>query len=182
MARFLFTAGAYLTLAPVLLVLAGAARKVWCNWQRVARLQLEGAAILAVAVLSRFLLAGYIASVDQARGTSLAYWYDRGENGFLAVGLILFFLGFFLERRPRPGLEPWPPRLTQAARLWLCAWLCLAVYVVWRGNTWDGAPWSPLHVCVALGFLYFSGAYCYLAFARPGETRSAEGDLVGIEE
>jgi hypothetical protein len=182
MARFLLTFGAYLSLAPTLFLLIGAVRKVYADRQRIARLQMEGALILVLTLLFRLFLFDFVVSLDAIRETSFTYWFDRGEHGFFAVGFILFFLGFFLERRPRPGLNPWPPRITHFAKVWMWVWLWIAVFVAFKGYGWTVSSWSPLRTCIAWSFLFFSGGYCYLAFIRPDETRCAEGDLLGIEE
>lgn len=182
MVKLISYIGAYMSLAPCVLLLAGAARKNAGFGSRVNRLQLEGMIIVATTMIFRLFCLHYVLALDAIRKTSFAYWYERGEHGLFAVGIILFALGFFLERRPRPGLEHWPSKLLLASNAWMGAWLLFAAFASGRRYTWDVAMWSPVRSAISWSVLIFAIIYCHRAFARPGESRYAEGDIIGIEE
>lgn len=182
MAQVLSLTIAYSALAPSLLLFVGSLKKVIANPQRIARLQVEGAFILTVTIFSRFLIVDYLLLLDQKQGTSFFYWFNRGEQGMFAVGAILFFLGFFLERRPRPNLKPWPHTLALASKLTLIIGLFLAAYIAWKQVEWAFSELSLFRTVLSHSFLVFALSYCILAFERPHEVENAEGDLLGIED
>lgn len=182
MVRLVLYAGAYLSLLPCILLFAGALKKVLTCSCRINRLQLEGAAIITATVTASIFFLYYLIELDAQRETSFAYWFGRGQRGLLFIGTILFCLGFFLERRPRPSLTPWTPRSLSITRLWMGAWLWLAAIVAWRGYSWDILPWGPVGTCLSWSVLCFSIVYVQRAFTLPEDTYRAEGDLLGIEE
>lgn len=175
-------AAAYLSLAPCALLLAGAAKKTSDCASRVNRLQLEGAVIITLVMSFTLFFLHRVLAMEQVGETSFAYWYERGEYGLFAVGIILFALGFFLERRPRPGLERWPLKARLLSGGWMGGWLLFAAFASGRQYAWDMAVWSPARTAAAWSILFFAIIYCHRAFVRPGESRHAEGDLIGIEE
>ena len=182
MVRFALFAGLYVSLAPCVALCVGAARKVWARSHRIARLQLEGAALILFGLLLRLLAFDPFFGLDAGRESPFAFWLDRGEQGLLAIGVILFGLGFFLERRPRPGLTPWPPRYTRAAWACLAACVVIAALFAWRRYTPGVMPWSLARTWFLLGLSVFSAGYCYMAFKRPDEAARAETKIIGIED
>ncbi len=182
MVRFALLAGIYVSLAPCVALCVGATRKVWARSHRIARLQLEGAGLLLFGLLVRLLAFDPVFGLDPGRESRFAFWFDRGEQGLLAIGIILFGLGFFLERRPRPGLTPWPKRYTRAA--WVCMAACVVVAALfwWRRYTPAVMPWSLARTWFLLGLSVFSAGYGYMAFKRPDEAARAETKLIGIKD
>lgn len=182
MVRILLYAFACAAVVPCLLLLAGAVKKSTACWCRINRLQMEGAAIVTVTMFFQIFFSGYLKALDASGESSFYYWFCRGSYGLYAVGAILFFLGFFLERRPRPGLSPWPRLQVRLSFGWMVLWLLAAAYAAGRRYAWDAAAWDPAHIYTAWSTLVFSVVYCYRAFKHPGESIYAEGDLIGIEE
>lgn len=178
MVYFAVLTGVYMSLLPGGLFLAGAARKTWARPRRISRLQLEGAVIAVAALLTRLAVFDPMFGVDPEKTGRFAYWFDRGEPGLFAIGLILFGLGFFLERRPRPGLSPWPGRYTRAA--WTSALACIpvALIFVWKASDIGIMPWSMGRTGFLWSLLAFAVLYCYMAFKRPTEHLNAENDLI----
>lgn len=182
MMRLLLYAVAYMSLVPCILLLAGALKKSAACWCRISRLQLEGCIIVTATMFFQMFFSGYLKALDASGGSTFYYWFSRGAYGLYSVGAILFFLGFFLERRPRPGLSPWPRWQVRLNFAWMVLWLLAAAHTSGRRYAWEVAAWDPVHVLVAWSALCFSLVYCYRAFKYPAESVHAEGDLIGIEE
>lgn len=178
MIYFAVLTGVYMSLLPCCLFLVGAARKTWAHPLRISRLQLEGAVIAITGMSARLFVFDSIVGVDPMRTSRFSYWLDRGEVGLFAIGLILFGLGFFLERRPRPGLILWPQRYTRAA--WFCAGACfpIALFYVYKFSAIGLMPWSMGRAGFLWSLLAFSLLYCYMAFKRPDEPLHAESDII----
>lgn len=182
MVQLALFASIYLACVPPMLLCVGAARKVWACSRRIARLQLEGAALVMAGLLLRLLAFDPFFGLDSARESRFGFWFDRGEQGMLAIGIILFGLGFFLERRPRPGLDPWPARYTRAAAGCLGACVLVALVFLWRGYAPGPMPWTLARTWFLLGLAVFAAVYCRMAFLRPAEAARAESDLIEIED
>jgi len=93
---------------PGLMLLLGALVKVLRANMRLHRLQLEGAAMLVSGMLARWLIFDPNFGIDRYEEATWSYWFDRAEPGLFFMGLLFLLLGFYLERRPRPGLRKWP--------------------------------------------------------------------------
>ncbi len=151
-------------LGPWMLLLLGALRRLRLRGGRLRRVQAEGAALVLLAGLARW--AAFdprLANGYAAQGT-WPYWLTRGTIGLACIGVLLLVLGFFLERRPRPGMQPWPQtgRKLAVASILVGAALGLAVALLAEGP-WLGLPWGPGHVLFSLGFYPFATVY-----AAPG--------------
>lgn len=172
-----------LVLAPLLLFFVGAIRKVRRVSNRIVRLQLEGAMMMVVGVFLKGAMFDPVVGYDPAHETRLAYWFDRGETGLFVIGLILLFFGFFLERRPRPGLRPWSTGERNTAVTGILAGAVLTAAMLWvKGASPSGWPWPPVRVGLTAGLLPMACAYCRHAFINPVESTTAEYDILGIEE
>ncbi len=182
MIYFAVLTGLYMSLLPCGLLLVGAARKTWRYPKRIARMQLEGAAIIVIGMVTRFIVFDPLFGADPGRETSFAYWFERGESGLFAIGIILFALGFFLERRPRPDLTPWPQQYKQAAWIWAAVCCPIALLFVWRARSLGPMPWSLTRAGFAWALLAFALLYCFMAFMRPDEPLHAESDSLHIED
>ncbi|HDP33912.1 MAG TPA: hypothetical protein ENN29_02245 [Candidatus Hydrogenedentes bacterium] len=178
MIYFAVLTGVYMSLLPCCLFLVGAARKTWARPRRISRLQFEGALIAVSGMIARVIVFDPMFGRDPLRETAFAYWFSRGEAGLFAIGIILFGLGFFLERRPRPGLSPWPRRYARAA--WLCALLCIPVagLFVYKAASIGDMPWSMARAGFLWSLFAFALLYCYMAFRRPDEPLHAEDELI----
>lgn len=121
MIYYVFLYGGYvilslLVLSVYVLLVVGAVKELRWFSGRVSRLQLEGAVIMLACTLSRWVvLDPVVLGMDPLESNEWTYWFKRGETGLFLVGLILFGLGFFLSRRPRPGLKPWDAGLRRLA-------------------------------------------------------------------
>lgn len=94
---------------------------------RISRLQLEGAIIMFIGTVAKWVVFNQFFCLDPLRSEEWSYWFGRGELGLFLVGLILFGLGFFLSRRPRPGLKPWNAGLK---RLSLISFIVVLGFVI----------------------------------------------------
>ena len=99
----------FLYLLPWCLLLTGALRKACARADRLQRMQCEGAAMIVAGMAGSLVLFDRAFGLDAARQGRFAEWYPWGEHGLFWIGMLLFGLGCFMERRPRPGLKPWPP-------------------------------------------------------------------------
>jgi len=117
---------------PWWLTLAAAVRRLRSKGGRLRRLQAEGA----------------------------APWFSRGEIGVLLIGLLLLGLGFFLERRPRPGMTPWPATVKNICIAAILSGLVLAT-VAWILSTyaWLGLPYGLPRIIFTLGCYPFCIGY-----------------------
>ncbi len=182
MMYFVVLTSVYMSLLPCGLFLVGAAHKTWLHPTRTSRLQLEGALIAFTGMIVRVIVFDPMFGRDPLRETSFSYWFSRGESGLFAIGVILFVLGFFLERRPRPDLTPWPQRHTLAAWIWAGACFPTALFASWLAREMDAMPWSVTRAGFAWSLLAFALVYCYMAFTRPDEPLHAESDMIHIKE
>ena len=94
--------------APGLMLLIGALSKLVRMNSRLHRVQFEGAVMMVAAMLASWIIFDVHFGVDPYRLETWSEWFERGETGLFYIGLLFVLLGFFLERRPRPGLRPWP--------------------------------------------------------------------------
>lgn len=98
-----------------ILLIIGAIKE--CRWirGRVSRMQLEGSVIMFLGTITKWIVLNQFFGIDRLQSEEWTYWFNRGELGLFFVGLILFGLGFFLSRRPRPGLKPWDAGIKRMA-------------------------------------------------------------------
>ena len=164
-----------LFLLPWLLLLAGALRRVMARPDRLQRMQGEGSFIVVAGMLGGLLLFDAAFGLDAARKTRFAEWYPWGERGLFWIGLLLFGLGFFLERRPRPGIRKWPPAGKAVALAGILAG-GVAAFALHGHTHLLGClfPWSPFRAAFSLGMAPFALLYVADAFRNGPQSGDAE--------
>ncbi len=175
--------GAVLVQFPWWLVLAGALRKLFVMPRRLQRMQAEGAAILAAGMLMRWAAWGRDFDMDPERAASFAFWMARGEEGLFFIGAILFAVGYFLERRPLPGLTPWPRAGKTAAVAAILVSGGAGLLLLGRGTFFGMTfPWEPARVMWSLGAYPFAAGYLAEALRRaPLELRLTANNDIEIQ-
>lgn len=155
-----FYAVVLLLQTPWWLLLWGAVRRVRRRGGRLRRLQVEGALILVAGTAAKWLVFDTHFGFDRLNVTLWSYWFSRGEVGVFFIGLLLFGLGFFLDRRPRPGLVPWPRTVKRVCiAALLSGGIAGAVAYILVGYRWFELPWSAARVLFSLGMLPFAIGY-----------------------
>jgi hypothetical protein len=138
-------------------------------------MQCEGAVIIVAGMMGSLLLFDPAFGLDAARQGRFAEWYPWGERGLFWIGMLLFGLGFFLERRPRPGLKPWP---SAGKALALAGILVggMAAFAFREQTLLLGHlfPWSPVRIVFSLGAAPFAMLYCLDAFQNGPRSGDAE--------
>ena len=147
-------------LAPWFLLLRGAIRLLRRNGGRLRRLQVEGAALLSAGSVAKWIVFDPNFGFDRLRVEIWSYWFSRGEIGLFLIGLLLFGLGFFLEREPRPALRPWPRigKIISMTAILSGIALGTVAYIVF-GYPWFELPWSAARILFSLGVLPFAIGY-----------------------
>ncbi len=149
-----------LLLSPWLLLSVGAVRRVRQRNTRLRRLQVEGAIIILLALIGKWVVYDPNLGLAMRSPGLWTYWFARGEAGFMWVGLLIFGLGYFLERRPGPGLIPWP---AYGKRVCGVAILCGATValIAWhyKGVSWGDEPFSQARLWFSAGCLPFGVGY-----------------------
>lgn len=175
--------GAVAAQLPWWLLLAGALRKAFLHPRRLQRIQAEGAAMAAGGMLACWVMFDPTIGVDPARESSLAPWLARGEGGLFLIGMMLLGVGYFLERRPRPGLTPWPQAGKAAAAAAILAGALVALPLA-GGDVLAGArlPWALSRLSWSLGMLPFAAAYLAEAWRpAPSELKHAVNNDMDID-
>ena len=164
-----------LFLMPWILLLAGALRKAWLRPDRLQRMQCEGTVIILAGMLAALLLFDAAFGLDAGRKSRYTEWYPWGEQGLFAIGMLLFGLGHFLERRPRPGLKPWSSAGRAAALAGILSG-GTAAFVVHEHTHLLGVlfPWTPARVAFSLGMAPFALLYVVDAFRNGPQSGDAE--------
>lgn len=145
---------------PWFILLAAATRRMLRARQTYSRLQFYGAAIIVLGTIAHGIIFDPNFGLDPKGEAMWAYGFLQVEPGALAIGLIFFGLGLFLDQRPGRYHEPWPP----AARLFCQGFLGVAVvaaavaYHKDLENCYD-LPWTVARVVFTLGFYPFSIVY-----------------------
>ena len=160
---------------PWLLLLAGALRKVLARADRLQRMQCEGTVIIVAGMLASLLLFDPAIGFDAARQSRFTEWFPWGEHGLFWIGMLLLGLGCFLERRPRPGLKPWP---TAGKTVALAGILLggVAALVLRERTELLGClfPWSPVRIVFSLGMTPLAVLYYVDAFRNGPQSGDAE--------
>jgi len=126
-----------------ILLIIGAIKEYRWIRGRISRMQLEGAVIMFLGTIAKWIVLNQFFGLDRLQSEEWAYWFNRGELGLFLVGLILFGLGFFLSRRPRPGLKPWNAgikRLTIISFILILGFSILTwfhLYARWFNFAWE---------------------------------------------
>lgn len=162
-----------IVLAPWLLLLVGAIQRLQRRSGRLMRLQVEGAALALVSMLSRWVIFDPNFGLDRLGEQRWSYWFARGERGLFILGLLLFGLGYFLSRRPHPGLRPWSVAARTVSGLAILGGCVLAI-VAWRAVALPPGelPWGAARIVFTLGCVPFALLY----FLR-GRARNENGDI-----
>jgi hypothetical protein len=147
-------------LMPGVLLLCGAVVKLFRHNSGLHRLQVEGAVMLFAGMFFRWIVLDQNFGIDRYEESSWSYWFINAEPGLFWIGLLFLLLGFFLERRPRPGLRPWPRagQITVALSILIGSVLC---YLAWRhlGLAFLGVPFPISRMFFLLGLFPFCIGY-----------------------
>lgn len=145
---------------PWILLLAGALLRLRHGGGRLRRLQVEGAAIIVVGAAAAVAMYHPQVGYDRFGVSTWGEFFDRAEMAAFAVGLMFFGLGYFLERRPRPGLRPWPlvGKAVSSVAILIFAVLGLVVH---RNVAlpWIDLPWPLGRLVFGLGCFPFAIGY-----------------------
>lgn len=132
---------------------------------RLYRMQSEGAALSLASMAACWLIYDPNFGVDRHGVAAWSEWFDRGEPGLFWIGILLFMLGYVLERRPRQGLVPWPKAANAVAWLSLIAGSGIGLFGFYNVSLpWIDLPWQPTRMAFTLGCLPF--AVCYAVLER----------------
>lgn len=145
---------------PWLLLFAGAGRRMLRARYLYSRLQFYGAALVVLCSIARLVLFDPNFGVDPLAERAWVFGYTQVEPGAVAIGLLFFGVGFFLDHRPGKEFQPWP-LLAKRFSLWtLCAGVVLAGMASWRGaGVWWQLPWTVSRLAFTLGFYPFAVTY-----------------------
>ncbi len=142
------------------LLIIGAVKE--CKWMsgRVSRMQLEGSIVMFVGTVSKWVVFNSMIGIDRLRSEEWSYWFSRGELGFYLVGLILFGLGFFLSRRPRPGLKPWDAGIKRWTVMTFIVVLGFGILTwFYFYAPWFRFPWEYVRVLFSIALYPFAIGY-----------------------
>jgi hypothetical protein len=159
--------------APGWLVLFGAVRLARRGGGRLRRIQVEGALFIVIGSLAKWIVYDPNFGIDRLSISRWSPWFTRAETGAFCIGVLLFVLGFFLDRRPRPGLTPFPKsgRIISKVAI-LTGILAGTVTYIWSQYPWFSLPWDKPRIFFCLGALPF--AFFYLIFSKRDRSPAAE--------
>jgi len=141
---------------------------------RLYRMQIEGALLALLSTAACWLIYDPNFGVDRYGVAAWSEWFDRGEPGLFWIGMLLFMLGYVLERRPRAGLVRWPRWASGIAWGFLLVGSALGLYAYFNVSLpWIDLPWQPSRMAFTLGCLPFALAYAVLE-CRPRHATEAE--------
>jgi hypothetical protein len=167
---------------PWLMLLVGSVRKVYGSNDRLQRLQVEGAFLIFSGMLVSWIFFDKTLGRDPDREGRFAFWYENGEHGLYWIGLLLFGLGEFLERRPRPGLKPWLRTGKVLACAGILSGVIAAVYFHGEALFLDSwYAWNPARMVFSLGMLPFASVYMADAFINGPQSSWAENAEMGVD-
>ncbi len=160
----------------IILVIGAIKELRWISG-RVSRLQLEGSILMLIGTIARWIVFDPVIGIDRLKAYEWSLWFARGETGLYLVGIILFCLGFFLSRRPRPGLKPWDASITR----WVLITFILALGLGILSWFYFKAPWFNTAwgwYRVIFGIALYSFAIGYLKQERNPSTLPPETDPI----
>jgi hypothetical protein len=173
---------AFIILAHVPWILLGGG--AWIKWRlrnaRLIRLQLEGAAILFVGTLAGWLVFDPNFGLDAYKTEDWSMWFERGATGAFWIGLLFFFLGFYLERKPRRNMKPWPA-VEKAVALFSIIGAGVLAFFANRQlgpESFVDVPWPLSRMLFTYGFLPFAISYLRAALRHD----VAPPDAFGFDE
>lgn len=147
-------------LSPTLMLLLGALVKLVRHNSRLHRLQFEGSAMIFTGMFARWMIFDPNFGIDRFEETAWSYWFSRAEPGLFWIGLLFLLLAFFLERKPRHGLRPWPAvgQAIVAVSILFGSVLC---YYAYRnlGLPFVGLPFPTSRLFFLLGLFPFCIGY-----------------------
>jgi len=145
---------------PWLLLLAGAAWRMLRARYLYSRLQFYGAALVVVCGIARLVLLDPNFGVDPTAERTWVYGYLQVEPGAIAIGLLFFILGFFLDHRPGKGFQPWPALARQTGLGSFFVGSVLGLIAWWRAAPVETYPyWTLAWLIFTLGWYPFAVMY-----------------------
>jgi hypothetical protein len=148
-------------LVPWALLFVGGFRRMLRIRHIYGRLQCYGAAFMFLFKLAHMILFAPQGGSGATSEPEWAYWFVRAEWGAFTIGMLFFGMGYFLDRRPRPGYVPWPAaqrRLALGGMLLGMGLAGLATVFAW-GDDFAGYSLGLPRLILALGFYPFAFAY-----------------------
>jgi len=156
----LYYLGILFFLGPWVLLAAGGILRVLRGNRRLVRFQAEGAVLILLSSVATWLVFDQNIGPGYEGGTSWAYWFARGEIGLFWIGLLMFVLGFFLERNRGPGFQPWPTTGKRVCMAFILIGLVLALLSLRRTESaWADMPWSNARLFFSAGSYPFAIGY-----------------------
>ena len=152
---------------PWLMLTLGAAFRLRYHDSKPVRFQALGAVMIVILMAVMLIVFTPYWGLDPDGTKNVLFQYDRLETGFYWIGLIVFFLGYFLERRPDKPAEPWP-LIGKSIALIIILAAAVAAVPVYRlfELPWENMPWSSARLVLTLGFYPFSTGYVAYSIFR----------------
>ncbi len=165
---------------PWIMMATGAVFRLRYQDNRPVRFQAWGAVMIIILMAVMLIVFTPHWRLDPDGIKNKTFQFDRMETGFFWIGLIVFFLGYFLERRPDIPSEPWP-LIGKSIALIIILAAGVAAIPAYRlvELPWEEVPWSVARLVLTFGFYPFSVGY--LAFSIFRATRKANDNDEGIE-
>ncbi|MBI2421506.1 MAG: hypothetical protein HYV27_01665 [Candidatus Hydrogenedentes bacterium] len=154
-----------LYLGPWLLFWLGAELRLRRQTSRPARLQRWTAR--AIVFLNALMILNFNPhfGLDYYGVKAWSYPLQVADSSVFWVGMLLLGLGFFLERRPGPGFQPWPKTGKAVCALSILCGLSLGWWASRNVHlAWIDLPWSIARFVASLGF--WPLAVGYFQFSR----------------
>lgn len=143
-----------------IILLIGAVKELRWISGRISRLQLEGTVLMLIGTMARFIVFDPVIGIDRLKSYEWSLWFGRGETGLYLVGIILFCLGFFLSRRPRPGLKPWDASLKRIVLMTFIVALGLSILTwFYLKAPWFNTAWGWSRVIFGIALYPFALGY-----------------------
>ncbi len=170
----------FFLILPWILVVVGSVFRLRYRDSRPVRFQALGAVMIVILSTVMFIVTNPQWGLDPDGLQNLTYQFDRAETGFFWIGIIVFFLGYFLERHPDLPSEPWP---FIGKRIALIIILAAGVAAIPANRMlempWEGLPWSVARLTFTLGFYPFSLGYVAYSIFRA--TRKKKANTEGTD-
>lgn len=165
---------------PWALFCIGAWIKTRIRGGRVIRLQLEGGAILLVMTLAGWVVFDPNFGLDAYKTEGWSMWLERASGGAFWIGLLFFFLGFYLERKPRPDLKPLPmvEKVIAVLSIIGAGLVALVANRQLGPESFVDVPWPLSRMLFTYGFLPFAISYLRAALRH----NVAPPDAFGFDE
>lgn len=167
-------------LAPWPLLFVGGVRRMLRTRHLYGRLQCYGATFILFGKIAHLAIFAPHFGADPRAQSDWAYWFPHAEWGCFFIGLLFFGLGFFLDRRPRPGFKPWPIEQRRLALwgLFLGFATAFLVFSTGSGEEMAGPSLGLDRFAMALGAYPF--AFAYEQWSRRDTTVPPRNPHIGI--